>query len=98
MGNVKVVMNNSVCNDLRNSPEVQAKLLEVAQTVSAQAAFGANGVACGFDVQPGRTRAHARVWISGGNSKGKTKLMKAGAGGLGKNRTGKSASRRKWTK
>lgn len=60
MAKVKVVMNQAGCNELRNSPGVQAELLARAQRIKASA----DGMGSGkyeADVRPGRTRAHAMV-------------------------------------
>jgi hypothetical protein len=55
---IYVKLNNSGCNAVRNSPEVQHDILRRTQAIAdrASATFGGNFIA---DVQPGRTRAHA---------------------------------------
>ena len=59
MADVKVVMNHAGAREILNSPEVQAELLARAGRIKSQArTHGGNYTA---DVQPGKSRAHARV-------------------------------------
>lgn len=62
MGNIKVVMNNAGCNEIRNSPGVQERLLQLAQGIATTST--AMGTATKADVQSGRTRAHARAYVA----------------------------------
>lgn len=63
---VKVKMNAAACIALMNSSEVQQDLLTRAERIKAAADAMGSGT-YEADVQPGRTRAHARVKTPAGD-------------------------------
>lgn len=81
---VEVVMNLAGCRAVRNSPEVQAKLLDMAQAIRASAC-AMDGCEYVADVKAGSSRAHAMVKAVGldsiiSNAKSNTLLKSLDAG------------------
>lgn len=85
MAKVKVVINQRAANALRNSPEMQSGLLEIAERIAASANSTLDEPGYEADVQAGRTRAHAMVkavsWeAKASNAKHNTLLKRIGDG------------------
>ena len=82
MDDVRVVMSRGAVKELLNSAGVQRALLAEAKRVRSNA--GGDGYK--VDVQPGKTRAHARVstttWEQWAHERKHNSLLKASGGGV----------------